>query len=91
LASAVDALPEPFRLVFVMRDMEEMNIQEASACLGIRPETVKTRLHRARLLLRQSLGDQLMPALQDGFPFAGARCARSTEAVLNRLHIRRRT
>ncbi len=88
LESAIDALPEPFRLVCVLRDVEEMSIQETAAFLGIRAETVKTRLHRARLLLRQSLGDQLASALQGAFPFAGSRCARSSEAVLNRLQIR---
>ena len=55
LERAMDALPEPFRVVFVMRDVEEMSIEEAASQLGIRPETVKTRLHRARRLLRQSL------------------------------------
>jgi RNA polymerase sigma-70 factor (ECF subfamily) len=88
LESAIDALPEAFRMVCVLRDVEEMSIQETAAFLGIRAETVKTRLHRARLLLRQSLGDQLVVALQDAFPFAGSRCARSTEAVLARLQIR---
>ncbi len=85
LERAMDALPEPFRVVFVMRDVEEMSIEEAASQLGIRPETVKTRLHRARRLLRQSLDGQLASTLKDTFPFAGARCARITEAVLSQL------
>jgi RNA polymerase sigma-70 factor (ECF subfamily) len=85
LERAMDALPEPFRLVFIMRDVEEMNIEETAFHLGIRRETVKTRLHRARRLLRQSLEGQLSSTLKDAFPFAGARCARITAAVLNRL------
>jgi len=85
LERALDALPEPFRLVFVMRDVEEMSIEETASHLGIRPETVKTRLHRARRLLRQSLDGQLASSLKGAFPFAGARCARITAAVLNRL------
>jgi len=85
LERAMDALPEPFRVVFVMRDVEEISIEEAATHLGIRPETVKTRLYRARRLLRQSLGGQLASNLKDTFPFAGARCARITEAVLSRL------
>jgi RNA polymerase sigma-70 factor (ECF subfamily) len=85
LERAMDALPEPFRLVFIMRDAEEMNIEETASHLGIRPETVKTRLHRARRLLRQSLHGQLASSLKGAFPFAGARCARITAAVLNRL------
>ena len=85
LERAMEALPEPFRVVFVMRDLEEMSIEEAASQLGIRPETVKTRLHRARRLLRQSLDGELASSLKDVFPFAGARCARLTEAVLSRL------
>jgi RNA polymerase sigma-70 factor, ECF subfamily len=85
LERAMDALPEPFRLVFIMRDVEEMSIEETASHLGIRPETVKTRLHRARRLLRRSLDGQLSSTLKDAFPFAGARCVRITEAVLSRL------
>ena len=85
LERAMDALPEPFRLVFIMRDVEEMSIEETASHLDIRPETVKTRLHRARRLLRQSLDGQLSSSLKGAFPFAGARCARITEAVLSRL------
>ena len=85
LERAMDALPEAFRLVFVMRDVEEMSIEETATYLRIRPETVKTRLHRARRLLRQSLDGQLASTLKGAFPFAGARCARITEAVLSRL------
>ena len=85
LERAIDDLPEPFRLVFVMRDIEEMSIEETAANLDIRPETVKTRLHRARRLLRKGLDDQLATMLRDTFPFQGARCARITDAVLSRL------
>jgi RNA polymerase sigma-70 factor, ECF subfamily len=85
LEGAMDALPEPFRVVFVMRDVEEMSIGETAFHLGIRPETVKTRLYRARRMLRQSLDGQLASTLKGAFPFAGARCARITEAVLSRL------
>jgi len=85
LERAMDALPEPFRVVFVMRDVEEMSIEETASHLGIRPQTVKTRLHRARRLLRQSLDGQLASTLKETFPFAGARCVRITEAVLSRL------
>ena len=85
LERAVDALPAPFRIVFVMRDVEELSTEETAAALGLRPETVRTRLHRARRLLRQALEDQLASSLKGTFPFAGARCARITEAVLARL------
>ena len=85
LEHAIDDLPEAFRLVFVMRDIEEMSIEETAANLAIRPETVKTRLHRARRLLRKNLDDKLSTVLRDTFPFQGARCARITQAVLARL------
>jgi RNA polymerase sigma-70 factor (ECF subfamily) len=84
---AIDELPEIFRVVFVMRDVEDMSIEETAAFLELRPETVKTRLHRARKLLRQALNDKLAPVLTDVFPFAGRRCQRITDEVLNRLQL----
>jgi RNA polymerase sigma-70 factor, ECF subfamily len=85
IESAVDRLPEPFRVVFVMREIEEMSVEETSSYLDLKPETVKTRLHRARLLLRAQLEDTLSAAVTEAFPFAGKRCASMTEAVLARL------
>jgi RNA polymerase sigma-70 factor (ECF subfamily) len=85
LERAVDELPESFRIVFVLRDIEEMSIEETASHLGLRPETVKTRLHRARRLLRQSLDRTLSSAVSDVFPCAGPRCARITGSVLERL------
>lgn len=82
---AIDELPEPFRLVFITRVIEEMNIEETAELLGIRPETVKTRLHRARALLRENVEKKIGPVVLQAFPFAGRRCERLTEAVLNRL------
>ncbi|MEE1656206.1 RNA polymerase sigma factor [Microvirga sp. CF3062] len=87
LEHAVDELPDSFRMVFVLRDIEEMSTEETASHLGLRPETVKTRLHRARRLLRQSLDRTLSSAVSDTFPCAGVRCARITEAVLTRLGI----
>lgn len=87
LERAMDQLPDPFRMVFVLRDIEEMSTEETAAHLGLRPETVKTRLHRARRLLRQSLDSVLSSAISDVFPCAGTRCARITDAVLHRLGI----
>jgi RNA polymerase sigma factor (sigma-70 family) len=82
---AVDDLPEPFRLVFVLRDVEELSIEETALQLGLKPETVKTRLHRAHRRLRAALHDQLSGAMAGAYPFLGARCERITEAVLARL------
>jgi RNA polymerase sigma-70 factor (ECF subfamily) len=82
---ATDNLPEAFRLVFVTRVIEGMSVEETSELLDIKPETVKTRLHRARQLVRDQLDKQIGPVLMDAFPFAGRRCERMTEAVMKRL------
>jgi RNA polymerase sigma-70 factor (ECF subfamily) len=89
LEHAIDRLPEPFRIVFVMRAVEEMSIAETASHLGLRQETVKTRLHRARGMLRDALEPDLASMLTDSFPFEGARCDRLSEAVLDRLGIAR--
>jgi RNA polymerase sigma-70 factor (ECF subfamily) len=85
LERAIDDLPEAFRLVFVLRDIEQMSVEETAAQLKVRPETVKTRLHRARLLLRQALEETLGSALEDMYTFDGQRCERLTENVLRRV------
>jgi RNA polymerase sigma-70 factor, ECF subfamily len=82
---AIDNLPASFRLVFVTRVIEGMSVEETSELLGIRPETVKTRLHRARQLVREQLDKHIGPVLMDAFPFAGRRCERITAAVMKRL------
>jgi RNA polymerase sigma-70 factor, ECF subfamily len=82
---ATDNLPEAYRLVFITRVIEGMSVEDTAEILGIRPETVKTRLHRARRLVREQLDKQIGPVLMDAFPFAGRRCERMTVAVLARL------
>ena len=85
LEGAIDGLPASFREVFILRQIEGLSTEETARALGIAPETVKTRLHRARTRLRGALQDQLAPALKDTFPFEGERCQRLTRAVLRRL------
>src|SRR5215467_736621 len=82
---ATDNLPEIFRIVFVTRVIEGMSVEETANLLGLTAKTVKTRLHRARRLLRQQLDSQIGPVLMDAFPFAGRRCERMTKAVIQRL------
>jgi RNA polymerase sigma-70 factor (ECF subfamily) len=82
---ATDGLPETYRLVFVTRVIEGMSVEETAELLGIKPETVKTRLHRARQLVRDQIDKQIGPVLMDAFPFAGWRCERMTDAVVKRL------
>jgi RNA polymerase sigma-70 factor (ECF subfamily) len=84
---ATDDLPESYRLVFVARVIEGMSIEETAGLLDIKPETVKTRLHRARELVREQLNKQIGPILMDAFPFAGRRCDHMTEVVMKRLGI----
>ena len=82
---AIDELPEPFRIVFMTRVVEGMNVEETAEILGLKPETVKTRLHRARAALRENVEKKIGPVVMEAFPFAGKRCERLTEAVLRRL------
>jgi RNA polymerase sigma-70 factor, ECF subfamily len=88
LERSIDGLPEPFRIVLVARLVEEMSVEETADLLGLRPETVKTRLHRARLLLRSDLEQKLGPMLTNTFPFDGARCDRIADAVIEGLRLR---
>jgi RNA polymerase sigma-70 factor, ECF subfamily len=85
---AIDDLPEAFRIVFMTRVVEGMNVEETAEILGLKPETVKTRLHRARAMLRDNVERKIGPVVMEAFPFAGKRCDRLTEAVLKRLAVR---
>jgi len=89
LEKAIDDLPAAFRIVLIMRDVEEVDIKETANLLGIREETVKTRLHRARRMLRESLGEQLATALKDVFPFDRPRCDALVQRLLNQVGLSR--
>lgn len=82
LERAIAELPETFRPVFVLRDVEGLSVEETAEALQIPKETVKTRLFRARQRLQQELDPELREALRDTFPFAGADCDALTERVL---------
>ena len=82
---AIDELPDTFRIVFITRVIEGMNVEETAELLGLKPETVKTRLHRARTMLRDNVEKKIGPVVMEAFPFAGKRCERLTDAVLKRL------
>src|SRR4030081_3139885 len=82
---AIDELPEAFRIVFITRVIEGMNVEETAELLDLKPETVKTRLHRARTMLRENVERKIGPVVMEAFPFAGKRCERLTDAVLKRL------
>ena len=85
LEKAVDELPDAFRLVFIFRDIEEMSIEDTATQLSLKPETVKTRLHRARRLMRLAVEKQLSATFSELFPFDGARCERMADRVVDRL------
>jgi RNA polymerase sigma factor (sigma-70 family) len=81
----IDALPESFRAVFVLRSVEELTVEETAECLGIAAETVRTRHFRAKSLLRDALAREIDLAERNVFEFAGARCDRIVASVLARL------
>jgi RNA polymerase sigma factor (sigma-70 family) len=85
LERAVDDLPEPFRLVFILREVEDLSVEETANHLNLKVETVKTRLHRARRRLRDALDAQLADVMVGAYPFLGARCERISDAVLRRM------
>lgn len=85
MEGAIDALPETFRTVFVLRAVEEMSGEEVAACLDIPEATVRTRFFRARALLRAALSQQFDMALAEAYAFDGARCDRIIAGVLARL------
>ena len=85
LESKIDALPDAFRSVFVLRAIEELSVEETAASLGIAEATVRTRHFRARALLREALAREFDIALGEAFAFDGARCDRIVATVLARL------
>jgi RNA polymerase sigma-70 factor (ECF subfamily) len=85
LEQAIAKLPEAFRVVFVLREVEGLDVDEVAAALGIPAATVKTRALRARRRLQQALAPEVKGALNGAFPFAGADCAAMTARVLEAL------
>ncbi|MEQ9618374.1 MAG: RNA polymerase sigma factor [Deltaproteobacteria bacterium] len=87
LEDAVDALPEAYRSVFMLRKIEEMSTAETAECLDISEENVKTRLHRARSLLREEIYTRVGTIAADIFQFAGPRCDRVVLAVFDKIKL----
>lgn len=85
LEQAIDALPETYRAVFALREIEQLSVQETATFLGIEPATVKTRVHRARRLLQQRLTTEVSAALAGVHTFDGDRCDRLVARVFQRL------
>jgi RNA polymerase sigma-70 factor (ECF subfamily) len=87
LERSIDELPDAFRTIFIARIVEGLTVEETAALFDLRPETVKTRVHRARVRLRASLERSLGPAVTETFAFDGQRCADITDAVLLRMRV----
>lgn len=85
LESLIDQLPDPFRVVFVLREVEGLSTAETAACLSINEDTVKTRLHRAKRLLRERLDRRLGPAAGSVYRFHLTRCDRVVAGVMSAL------
>jgi RNA polymerase sigma factor (sigma-70 family) len=85
LEHKLDELPEAFRSVFVLRCVEEMSVEETASCLDVPEATVRSRLFRARALLREALAEEVDLAQRDVYEFGGAHCDRIVARVLSRL------
>jgi RNA polymerase sigma-70 factor (ECF subfamily) len=83
LEKAILNLPEKYRMVYVMREVERMNVEEASSILNISDANVKVRLNRAKAMLREQITRQYEET--DVFPFHLVRCDRIVVAVMNRI------
>ena len=78
----VEALPDSFRATFVLRDIEGLSTAETAECLGVSEDLVKTRLHRARTMLRDNLYRRAGVTLESLYTFGNARCDRMVAAVM---------
>jgi RNA polymerase sigma-70 factor (ECF subfamily) len=83
--AVIDTLPEDYRVVFILRAVEELSVSETAACLEIPEDTVKTRLFRARGLLQERLSARTEVALRQAHAFLGARCDGMVAHVLSRI------
>lgn len=87
LENAISNLSAKYSLVIMLRDVEGLSTEETANCLGISEEAVKTRLHRARTILRKELSSGAGITVKDLYPFAGERCDRIVAAVMERISL----
>ena len=88
LEEAVEKLPDTYRVIFMLRDIEELDTSEAAEILEITEENVKVRLHRARALLRKSLYARAGMERKEAFSFHAVRCDRVVKSVFERIQKR---
>jgi RNA polymerase sigma-70 factor (ECF subfamily) len=84
---AIDGLPDIYRSVLIMREVEGMSTNEAATVLDVEPEVIKTRLHRARAALRDTIEDRIGEQMTGTYTFGNERCDRVVAAVLARLQL----
>jgi RNA polymerase sigma-70 factor (ECF subfamily) len=82
---AIDGLPEIYRCVLMMREVEGMSTNESATVLSVEPDVVKTRLHRARTALRSAIEEQMGEGIKHVYEFGNERCDRVVAAVLATL------
>jgi len=87
LEERIDALPDGYRAVFVLRALEELTVEETAAALGVPEATVRTRYFRARGLLREWMAGDVDMTLDDAFTFAGLRCDHIVKEVFAALRV----
>jgi RNA polymerase sigma-70 factor (ECF subfamily) len=85
LEGAIDELPEPYRIVFMLREVQQLDVAETAASMEISEENVKVRLHRAKAMLRERLYARAERGATGAYPFLGARCDRIVARVLAAL------
>jgi RNA polymerase sigma-70 factor (ECF subfamily) len=85
LEQEIDGLPETYRVVFMLRDVEEMNAAEVAGILDITPENVKMRLYRARAFLRRRLYSRMGLKRHEAFSFGASRCDLVVNAVFQKI------
>lgn len=86
LEHAIERLPETYRTVVVMREVEDMSVAETASSLGVTEAVVKTRLHRAHAMLRKELYSRAKDRAPDLYQFHAVRCDRVVKAVFERIH-----
>ena len=84
---AIDGLPDIYRSVLILREVEEMTTEETAAVLDVEVDVIKTRLHRARAALRDAIEDRVGEQMKNAYTFGNARCDRVVAAVLARLDV----
>lgn len=85
IEAAIDDLPDNYRMAFVLREIEQLSVEETAQCLGIKPATVKTRVFRAKKQLQERLNQRTDNAISEAFSFAGERCDRIVIGVFAKL------